>query len=76
MVEVVGVHRFSCPVREHQAVIFPEGAEPQPFPVLADAVALEGFRGLRRELDRAAAPGALGGVERTVLIERPLHRLL
>ena len=68
MVEVVGVHRLADPVGEHEVVIFPKGAQTQPFFVLTGAVALEGFYGLVGELDRAAALVALGWVERAVCI--------
>jgi hypothetical protein len=36
-------------------MIYPKGAQAQPFFVLTSAVALEGFYGLVGELDRAAA---------------------
>jgi hypothetical protein len=68
MVKVVGVYRLPVLIREHQTPIFPEGAKPQPFLVLAGAVALEGFRGLCSELDGSAALVALGRVESSVLL--------
>lgn len=74
MVEVVGVHRLANPIRKHEVVIFPKGAQAQPFFVLTSAVALEGFYGLFGELDRAAALVALGRVEGALGVRRPLHR--
>jgi hypothetical protein len=61
MVEVVRVHRLANPVGEHEIVIFPKGAQTQPFLVLAGAVGLEGFYGSVGEFDRGTAIFVLYG---------------